>query len=386
MVPTTMKLICAILLPVVFAARVHRIKLNKLPAANHNSELEASGSGFLVDGHYRTDDDLFWAQRGHGVPLTNFMNGQYYAEIQLGTPPQTFKVLLDTGSSNLWVPSAGCTSVPCQLHTKYISSKSTSYKANGSTIAIKYELGSIEGFVSNDMLDIGGLKIHNQDFVEATKENGLTLAFAKFDGILGLAYNTISANRIVPPFYNMIAQGLVDKPVFSVRLGSDDDGGEVTLGGIDEGAYTGTIQYVPVRRRGYWEVAFDVFTFDGENLDLENTGAIIDTSTSFIIVPVDVAEMVNAQIGARKSWNGQYVVQCDRISSLPDVSFTFGGKRFPLAASDYILDVQGICISSFVGTDIDVGGPLWVIGDVFLRKYFTVYDLGRNAVGFATAK
>ncbi|KAF7350721.1 Asp-domain-containing protein [Mycena sanguinolenta] len=359
-----MKLICAILLPVVFAARVHRVKLNKLPAANHNSELEASGSGFLVDGHYRTDDDLFWVQRDHGVPLTNFMNGQYYAEIQLGTPPQTFKVLLDTTSSNLWVPSTGCTSIPCRLHARYISSASTSYKANGSTIAIPHATGDlINGFVSTDILAIGDLKIHNQDFVEATKEDGMALALAKFDGILGLAYNTISVNGIVPPFYNMIAQDLIDEPVFSVRLGSDDDGGEVTLGGIDQGAYTGTIQYVPVRRRGVWEVELGAFTFDGDNLDLENTGAVIDTRTSFIVLPIDIAEMVHTQIGAQKSLNGQYFVDCEQIPALPDVSFTFGGKKYPLKASDYIVKVAGMCMSSFKGKDInDTGGSLWLMG------------------------
>ncbi|KAJ6493164.1 aspartic peptidase domain-containing protein [Mycena sanguinolenta] len=385
-----MKSIFIVLLPVVFAARVHKVKLNKLPAVHHNPEVpvEAIVSGSSAEGPFRTGDNLLCDQGGHGVPLTNFINTQYYAEVQMGTPPQTFKVLLDTSSSNVWVPSTGCTSISCILHPKYTSSKSASYKANGSTIAIEYKgLGSIEGFVSNDVLAIGGLKIHNQDFVEATKENGLALAFATFDGIFGLAYNTISVNRIVPPFYNMIAQGLIDKPVFSIRLGSEsDDGGEVTFGGIDEEAYIGTIQYFPVRRLGYWEVELDAVTFDGEDLDLENTGAVIDTSTSFIVMPTDIAEMINALIGARKSWNGQYVVDCDRIPALPVVSFTFRGKRFPLESRDYILDVQGTCISTFKGQDIDVGGSLWLIGDVFLRKYFTVYDLGRNAVGFATAK
>ena len=130
------------------------------------------------------------------------------------------------------------------------------------------------------------------------------------------------------------------------------------------------------------------------------------TGTSLIALPTDVAELLNAQIGATKSWNGQYTVDCAKVSSLPELTFFFGGRPYPLEGKDYILNVQGTCISSFTGLDINLpGGALRIIGaypaslvlthhgvifgltycagDVFLRKYFTVYDLGRDAVGFA---
>lgn len=124
--------------------------------------------------------------------------------------------------------------------------------------------------------------------------------------------------------------------------------------------------------------------------------------TSLIAVPTDVAEMLNTQIGAKRSWNGQYTVDCSKVASLPELTFYFDGKPYPLEGSDYILNIQGTCISAFTGMDINLpGGSLWIIGkfrykrtrihtdflpgDVFLRRYFTVYDLGRNAVGFATA-
>jgi len=325
---------------------------------------------------------------GHGVPLSNFMNAQYFTEIELGTPPQPFKVILDTGSSNLWVPSTQCTSIACFLHAKYDSSASSSYKANGSEFSIQYGSGSMEGFVSQDTLNIGDLSIKGQDFSEATKEPGLAFAFGKFDGILGLGYDTISVNHITPPFYSMINKGLLDSPVFSFRLGSsEEDGGEAIFGGIDDNAYTGKISYVPVRRKAYWEVELESMSFGDDELELENTGAAIDTGTSLIVLPTDVAEMLNSQIGATKSWNGQYQVDCAKVPDLPDLTFVFDGKPYPLKGTDYILDVQGTCISAFMGMDINIpGGDLWIIGDVFLRRYFTVYDLGRNAVGFADSK
>jgi len=242
----------------------------------------------------------------------------------------------------------------------------------------------------------------------------------RFDGILGLGYDSISVNHITPPFYNMISQGLVDEPVFSFRLGeSESDGGEAVFGGIDDDAYDGKITYVPVRRRAYWEVELEKVSFGDDDLELENTGAAIDTGkypmlfllhtlmilgTSLIALPTDIAEMLNTQIGAKKSWNGQYQVDCAKVPDLPELSFYFAGKAYPLKGSDYILEVQGTCISAFTGMDLNFpGGSLWVIGnmflsrsttmfayfvigDVFLRRYFTVYDLGRNAVGFAKSR
>ncbi|KAG8917392.1 Vacuolar protease A [Tulasnella sp. 417] len=183
----------------------------------------------------------------------------------------------------------------------------------------------------------------------------------------------------------MVNQGLLDAPVFTFRLGDGEgDGGEAVFGGIDDSHYTGKITYVPVRRRAYWEVELEKVRFGDEELELENTGAAIDTGTSLIALPSDIAEMLNAQIGATRSWNGQYTVPCEKVPSLPDLTFYFGGKPFPIKATDYILNVQNTCISAFTGMDINLPwGSLWIVGDVFLRRYFTVYDLGRDAVGFA---
>lgn len=118
----------------------------------------------------------------------------------------------------------------------------------------------------------------------------------RFDGILGLAYDTISVNHITPPFYSMINEGLLDQPVFSFRIGSsEEDGGEAIFGGIDESAFSGELDYVPVRRKAYWEVELEKVAFGDDELELENTGAAIDTGTSLIALPSDIAEMLNAQ-------------------------------------------------------------------------------------------
>jgi saccharopepsin len=293
--------------------------------------------------------------------------------------------VLDTGSSNLWVPGTSCTSIACFLHAKYDASASSTYKANGTAFEIHYGSGSLEGYVSQDVMSIGDLTIKGQHFAEATKEPGLAFAFGKFDGILGLAYDTISVNHITPPFYNALNQGLLAEKLFTFRIGSsEEDGGEAVFGGIDPSHHKGSITYVPVRRRAYWEVELEKVGFGDDELELESAGAAIDTGTSLLVMPTTIAEMLNSEIGAKRSWNGQYTLPCEKVPSLPELTFYFGGKPYPLQGSDYVLNAGGTCISAFTGMDINLpGGELWIVGDVFLRKYFTVYDLGRHAIGFA---
>jgi len=316
------------------------------------------------------------------------MNAQYFSEISIGTPPQSFKVIIDTGSSNLWVPSQSCGSIACYLHTKYDSSSSSTYKKNGTDFAIQYASGSLSGFVSQDTVSIGDITVKKQDFAEATEEPGLAFAFGRFDGILGLGYSTISVDGMVPPFYNMVDQGLLDEPVFAFYLGDGEASeSEVIFGGVDESHYKGKITNIPLRRKAYWEVDFDAISFGDATAELEGTGAILDTGTSLITLPSTLAELLNKEMGAKKGYNGQYSVECEKRDSLPDLTFTLSGHDFAITPYDYILEVSGSCISTIIPMDIpEPTGPLAILGDAFLRKWYSVYDLGNNAVGLAEAK
>ncbi|KAJ8661200.1 hypothetical protein O0I10_002949 [Lichtheimia ornata] len=333
-------------------------------------------------------------QAEHGIPLSNYMNAQYYGEIQLGTPGQTFTVVFDTGSSNLWVPSTHCNSIACFLHTRYDSTASDTFRENGTEFAIQYGTGSLEGFISEETLTMGGIQVPHQGFAESTKEPGFTFALAQFDGILGMGFDTIAVKGVVPPFQNMVAQDLVDEAVFSFWLGNSDNddgnggggGGELVLGGIDHSHYKGELTWAPVRRKGYWEIELQDIKFGGKNVGLDPVGAAIDTGSSLLVVPTTVAELINSELDAQKNWAGQYVVDCDKIPDFPEFCFTFVNKDFCLSADEYVLQMQGQCISGFMGMDIpEPAGPLWILGDVFLRKYYSVYDLGNSRVGLALA-
>ncbi|MCJ1312129.1 Vacuolar protease A [Agyrium rufum] len=383
------------------SAAVHHMKLQKVPLSeqlkNHNidTHTRALGQkymGIRPDQHAQEmfRDTSIHVEDGHPVPVNNFLNAQYFSEISIGTPPQDFKVVLDTGSSNLWVPSQDCGSIACYLHTKFDHSDSSTYKKNGSEFAIQYGSGSLSGYISKDTVRIGDLTIKDQLFAEATEEPGLAFAFGRFDGIMGLGYDTISVNKIPPPFYNMIDQGLLDEPVFAFYLGSTANEGDdsvATFGGVDKSHYTGKMTKIPLRRKAYWEVTLDSISFGDETAEMENTGAILDTGTSLITMPSTLAELLNKEMGAKKSYNGQYTIECEKRDSLPPVTFALQGVNFTITPFDYILEVQGSCISSFTGLDVPApAGPLIILGDAFLRRYYSVYDLATNSVGLAVAK
>lgn len=430
------------------------------------------------------------------VSLNNYMNAQYFGEIGVGTPAQKFTVIFDTGSSNLWVPSSKCYfSIACFFHSKYKASASSTYKKNGKPAAIQYGTGSIAGFFSQDHVTVGDLVVEDQDFIEATKEPGVTFLMAKFDGILGLGFKEISVGDAVPVWYNMVKQGLVKDPVFSFwfnRNSDEGEGGEIVFGGVDPNHYKGKHTYVPVTHKGYWQFDMGDVLVDGQSTGFCSGGcsAIADSGTSLIAGPTSVITEINQKIGAAgvvsqecktvvaqygqqildmlvaqtkpaqicsqvglcafdgtkgvsmgiksvvdksnsvvndamcsacelavvwmqnqlmrnqtqesifnyvnqlceklPSPMGESAVDCSTVSSMPSVSFTIGGKTFNLKAEEYILKVgegaQAQCISGFTALDVPPPrGPLWILGDVFMGPYHTVFDYGNCRVGFAEA-
>jgi cathepsin D len=327
------------------------------------------------------------------VVIKNFENAQYFGPISLGTPAQDFNVIFDTGSSNVWVPASNCTKFSCKLKHQYKADKSSTYKPNGQIFHIRYGSGPVSGFLSEDKLTVGGLVVE-QTFAEITDPSGLGPAFGagKFDGIMGLAFQSISVDNITPPFISMVQQKVVDSPVFAFYLSSEANPplppksqGEMILGGTDPAHYTGELSYVPLSSETYWEVKLDAFTINGKSVTT-STRAVLDTGTSLMAGPTDDVKALALSVGAKPFLNGEYTVPCNKLDTLPDAVFTLGGKQYAIKAKDYVInDENKICLFGFVGIDIPApAGPLWILGDIFIRQYYTVFDYGSKRLGFAT--
>lgn len=325
----------------------------------------------------------------HDIPIHDFQNAQYFGEMSVGTPRQQFSVIFDTGSSNLWIPSKDCGNCGGRIlrKHKYDSSRSSSYVEDGAEFKIQYGSGPVSGNWSIDTANMGGLDIDSQRFAQVTDASGLGMAYkiGKFDGILGLAFDSISVDHTTTPFKNLIDQGKVEKGQFAFYLG-DQEEGELTLGGYDESKMEGEITWTKLSSATYWEVSMDGVDAGGDSLD-SNTHAIVDSGTSLLTGPKKIVGQMANSIGAKKNIAGEYTVDCDKASSLPDLTFTISGNKYSLSGKEYIIQSGNTCLLAIMGMDIPKpAGPLWILGDVFMRKYYTVFDYENQKVGFALAK
>lgn len=325
---------------------------------------------------YTGDDD---------VPIHDYQNAQYYGPISVGTPAQTFNVIFDTGSSNLWIPGKTCTN--CGSHPTYDSSKSSTYHANGTAFNIQYGSGPVSGFLSEDAVDVGGAKAPAQTFAEITDTKGLGLAYklGKFDGIMGLGYRKISVDGIQTVTESLKAAGAIDQNIVAFYLTSDGKDGEMTIGGFDSTKIKGLPSYAPVTLRGYWETKLDAFTIGGNKVS-SAPSCILDTGTSLLAGPTAEVKKIAATIGAKPLILNpkEYTIDCSKIDSVPTLDFTIAGKTYSLSGKDYIINSGGTCLFGMIGIDVPApAGPLWILGDVFIRKYYTIFDMENNQIGFA---
>ncbi|GAA5965342.1 hypothetical protein JCM3765_007171 [Sporobolomyces pararoseus] len=321
------------------------------------------------------------------VSLTSYPDNSIWAgSLSIGTPAQTFAINFDTGSSDLWVPSTSCTSSACNNHKKYDPSKSsTSKSVAGKKLSITYGDGSsTQGVVYTDTVNFGGMTINPQTFGAA---NALTSDFAAdpYDGLMGMAFSSISTLGATTPFESLTKQAKLAANRFSFYLANA--GSQLYLGGLDSSKIVaGSTKYYPVTNAGYWLLDAKVNIGGTAVSSVGKFSAIIDTGTSVIVAPTADAAAFWAKVPNSGVYgSGYYTYDC---ASPPQISFSFGSsfaEQWAVSGSSFNLGKVSAgssrCVGAVVGADIGIQG--WVLGDAFLENVYSTYDLDAKAVGFS---
>mmetsp|Transcript_40046 Transcript_40046/g.86360 ORF Transcript_40046/g.86360 Transcript_40046/m.86360 type:complete len:447 (+) Transcript_40046:74-1414(+) len=373
--------------------------------------------------------------REENIVLHDLKNTQYYGKIKVGTPPQEFEMVFDTGSSDLWVPGPSCASNSdnCSSKSAYVKTASSSFSevaaGSMSNFSIRYGSGDVSGKFGLDTVTVAeDCTVEGQTFALVDSTDGLGDVYenAAFDGILGLAFQALSQDPQANTFIaNLQDQDGVDRAMFAFYLGDESDG-ELAIGGYNEDRMQNPneINWVPLAMPAYWLIAMDQVKFGDTVITTGQTGGIMDTGTSLIYGPEDqVMSMIDAIPGAELIPQLQlYLIPCE--TDLPDLEFQIGGQPYNIPGDELMMkfsqDGEDYCIFSiavmeFAGSSefdtIDevleekivdeiknfagvASSPIpeefssntWLMGDSFLRLQYSIYDYENERFGLAELK
>ncbi|KAF8431037.1 aspartic peptidase domain-containing protein [Terfezia claveryi] len=309
----------------------------------------------------------------------------YFSEVQFGPNNKSFLLVIDTGSSDTWVPSSNCTSQACRRHETYGPSDSHTLVIEDRTFEIRYGTGNVEGTVARDDVSFAGFKV-NIEFGLSTVVSSDFVSFP-IDGIMGLGFPEASQQGASTIMDVLVKAKLIGSKMFSVALSRATDGlndGVVHFGGIDKSYYTGVMTYSKsISDLGYWEIDLDDTAIDGKTLGLKGRTAIIDTGTSLILLPPDDAYDLHLAIEGARTDGDSFAVPCHTNKTL---DMTFSGVTYKIPPIDWIGDPTApdglYCLSHVISRTI-TGKSTWLMGDVFLKNVYSNFDFDKSRIGFA---
>ncbi|KAI0453174.1 aspartic peptidase domain-containing protein [Xylaria acuta] len=321
----------------------------------------------------KADESTFKNSAGIDQDGTDY---SYFAEVELGSEGKQLYMLLDTGASTTWVMGSTCTSKSCLMHNTFGPDDSKTFNDTGKTYSVEYGTGSVRGHVVEDSLSLAGLSVTLPFGVANTTSDQFTQF--PFDGILGLATSSDTWLSAVKD------AKLIDSNVFGISLSRNSDGtndGEIVFGALNPNKYTGDITYSSVKSDSAWTIPMDDITISGESAAITGRSAYIDTGTSFVFGPPDDVEAMYKLIPGSSTKDGSsYSVPCDTDSQ---VAFTFSGQSWNVSSKDFLSapNGDGVCTGNIYGMEYVPGG--WLLGDVFLKNVYSVFDVDNGQIGFA---
>ena len=309
------------------------------------------------------------------------LSSAFYGTISVGTPPQQFTVLFDTGSSNFWLPSKKCGS-QCGRLRRYDSSRSKSYKSKHGKVINHYGSGKVSGSLCIDNVDVAGLKVKGVTFTEITREIGV--GKFGFDGLIGLGFEELASGDVPTFFDYVVHQRLLDDYSFSFYFGQEESA--LVLGGVDPKYAKSEFIYAPlVFNYGFW--AMEVESVLVGNVLLEIPGekfvATVDTGTSVTIFPSYLMEVIYKTLGLED----QDLYLSEVVEMLPTIGFRLNNGIVFVSPKDYMVCAESVCTPGFLlGKDNVLTGPNNILlGLSFLKAFYTHFDHANDRVGFATA-
>ncbi|KAG8952196.1 hypothetical protein FRC04_004903 [Tulasnella sp. 424] len=325
------------------------------------------------------------------MPLTDNISGNldvlYYGPIRMGSQNQRMTVDIDTGSADLWVP-VGCENCP---HPGYQADRSSTYRETGDDFSVQYGTGEVSGVLAQDRVSVGSLVVENQYFGAVNQESN-DFDNSPCDGLIGMAFSSVATSGQPTFFENLIKANKVAAPIFSLHLTRHQStGSTLCLGCYDSSKAVGPVTWVPVTSMTYWAVSMAGAQVNGNSVAMsKGITAAIDSGTSLIYVPQDVASAIYRQIPGAQRADQQYgpgfwTYPCN--SNL-NIQFKFGANFFALNPVDFNIGRTKRGSSTCVGGILAMGdsfpADLAIIGDAFLKSWYSVYDYSHGArVGLA---
>ncbi len=360
-------------------------------AADHlsNKYSRLSPSGTVPGGHSNQEkrDNKFAIETAATPTATNAVglaqggsDLSYFIQMGFGSGSKPLWMLFDTGAGTSWVMGTGCQSPACTLHTSYGSADSKTFQQTSESFTITYGSGTVAGNVATDSISVAGIKAPMTFGVTNITSDDFT-HFA-FDGIIGM-----SLAPAVPQTDNFVLalknQKLLPANVFAISLNRNVDGpntGEVMFGATDPAQFTGKITYTSVatKSQGDWAIPMDGIMYDGTTSNIAGKLAYIDTGTSYIFGPADDVAALHKQIPGAQSADGvTYTVPCGSDKPL---AVSFSGVTYNISAADWLSTTGNQqCRSNIYGRAVIDGS--WLLGDVFLKNVYAVFDADQIQIG-----
>lgn len=311
------------------------------------------------------------------LPLKEKFDTEYYGTISIGNPKKNFNVIFDTGSSNLWVPSSSCTS--CFQKNKYTSCFSKTTEPNGSFIFISYGSGSVYGHLTRDRLEIGSISVPT-DFAEITDASHLdeSYQYGDFDGVFGLGFQSLAVHNISSPILNLFQS--VKKNIISMLM--DKTYSEIRIGDLNHDFYIGNITYIPLLQpTGFWSSLLDTIVIGQDILSIQPSTCIFDTGTSLILGPkAELYEIFQHVPESFINKDGFYEVKNCTPLTFPNITFIIQNNNFTLTYSQY--KIQDCVAGFYTFIENDFMSHSWVLGNLFLKQYYLVFDYEKEQIGF----